>query len=120
MQSIKKITTVTTEFKYCAFDDKGKMIIKKLYLDPFMDMYNGEISSSSISQKPSAKGIINALNEGIAVSNDCKYSRTFHSDQGWAYQMKSYCRTLKENLIFQSISRKCNCLDDTCNSLRMC
>ncbi len=41
----QKITTDTTEFKYYEFDDKGKMIIKKLYLDPFMDMYNGEILS---------------------------------------------------------------------------
>ncbi len=109
----QKITTDTTEFKYYEFDDKGKMIIKKLYLDPFMDMYNGEILSYSISQKPSAKGIISALNEAISVSNDCKYRRTFHSDQGWAYQMKSYCRTLKENRIFQSMSRKGNCLDNS-------
>ncbi len=54
-----------------------------------MDMYNGEILSYSISQKPSAKGIINALNKAISVSNDCKYRRTFHSDQSWAYQMST-------------------------------
>ncbi len=30
----QKITTDTTEFKYYEFDDKGKMGIKKLYLDP--------------------------------------------------------------------------------------
>ncbi len=76
----QKITTDTTEFKYYEFDDKRKMIIKKLYLDSFMDMYNGEILSFSISQRPSAKGIMNALNEAILVSNYCKYRRTFHSD----------------------------------------
>ncbi len=78
-----------------------------------MDMYNGEILSYSISQKPSAKGIMNALNKAILVTNDCKYRRTFHSDQGWAYQMKTYSNTLKDNRIFQSMSRKGNCLDNS-------
>ncbi len=109
----QKITTDTTEFKYYEFDDNGKMILKKLYLDPFMDMFNGEILSYSISERPSADGIMDALNEAIKVSNDCKYRRTFHSDQGWAYQMKAYAKTLKDNKIFQSMSRKGNCLDNS-------
>ena len=41
----QKITTDTTEFKYYEIDEKGRMVIKKLYLDPFLDMYNGEIIS---------------------------------------------------------------------------
>ena len=36
----QKITTDTTEFKYYEVNEKGRMIIKKLYLDPFMDMFN--------------------------------------------------------------------------------
>ena len=39
--------------------------------------------------------------------------RTFHSDQRWAYQMKSYTNRLKEERIFQSMSRKGNCLDNS-------
>lgn len=109
----QKITTDTTEFKYYEIDNKGRMNIKKLYLDPFMDMYNSEIISYSISQRPSAKGIMNALNKAILVTNDCKYRRTFHSDQGWAYQMKAYTKTLKDNKIFQSMSRKGNCHDNS-------
>lgn len=31
----QKITTDTSEFKYYDIDDKGRMIIRKLYLDPF-------------------------------------------------------------------------------------
>lgn len=109
----QKITTDTTEFKYYEFDNKGRMIIKKMYLDPFMDMFNGEILSFSISERPSANGVMNALNEAISATNDCKYRRTFHSDQGWAYQMKSYGKTLRDNKIFQSMSRKGNCLDNS-------
>ena len=109
----QKITTDTTEFKYYHVDEKGKMTIKKLYLDPFMDMCNSEIISYGISQHPSAENIMKALNEAIRFTDDCPFRRTFHSDQGWAYQMKAYVRTLKENKIFQSMSRKGNCHDNS-------
>ena len=109
----QKITTDTSEFKYYDLDDKGRMVIKKLYLDPFMDMCNREIISFSISQRPSAENIMKALNEALEITNDCPYRRTFHSDQGWAYQMKAYVRTLNEHRIFQSMSRKGNCHDNS-------
>ncbi|KAB1437819.1 IS3 family transposase [Candidatus Galacturonibacter soehngenii] len=109
----QKITTDTSEFKYYDIDNKGRMIIKKLYLDPFMDMCNREIISYGISKRPSAESIMNALNEAIIITNDCKYRRTFHSDQGWAYQMKAYRYKLTENKIFQSMSRKGNCHDNS-------
>ncbi|MGL9998387.1 transposase [Enterococcus sp. DIV1444a] len=50
----QKITTDTTEFKYFELDTKGIIHQKKLYLDPFMDMYNSEILSYRISEKPNA------------------------------------------------------------------
>ena len=109
----QKITTDTSEFKSYEIDEKGRMNIRKLYLDPFMDMCNREIISYGISQKPSAESIMDALNKTIEKTEDCKYRRTFHSDQGWAYQMKAYVRTLKENKIFQSMSRKGNCHDNS-------
>lgn len=109
----QKITTDTTEFKYYEFDDSGKMITKKMYLDTFLDMFNGEILSYSITETPSAVGIMTALNQAITVTGDCKYRRTFHSDRGWAYQMKAYSKALKDNKIFQSMSRKGNCLDNS-------
>lgn len=109
----QKITTDTTEFKYYHVNEKGKMTIKKLYLDPFMDMCNSEIISYGISQHPSAENIMKVLKEAIEITKDCPYRRTFHSDQGWAYQMKTYVHTLKENKIFQSMSRKGNCHDNS-------
>lgn len=92
---------------------KGRMSIKKLYLDPFMDMCNGEILSYNISKQPSANGVMTALKEAIDITSDCPYRRTFHSDRGWAYQMKSYTYELKEHRIFQSMSRKGNCYDNS-------
>lgn len=109
----QKITTDTTEFKYYEVDYKGRMIIKKLYLDPFMDMCNREILSYGISRYPSAVNIMGALNQAIEITDNCPYRRTFHSDQGWAYQMKAYVNILKGNRIFQSMSRKGNCYDNS-------
>ena len=109
----QKITTDTTEFKYYVKDKSGNMQIKKLYLDPFMDMYNSEIISYQISKAPNAKAIMDGLKEAIEKTNDCHYRRTFHSDQGWGYQMKAYVKKLKDESIFQSMSRKGNCLDNS-------
>ena len=108
----QKITTDTTELKYYKTDEKGRMTIHKLYLGPFMDMFNREIISYGISEKPSAESILKALDEAVYITSDCKYRRTFHSDQGWAYQMNYYRNTLKDNKIFQSMSRKGCCYDN--------
>lgn len=109
----QKITTDTTEFKYFEIDSKGRMVIKKLYLDPFFDMFNGEVLSYSISKSPSSNSILTAQKKAIEITSDCPYRRTFHSDRGWAYQMKAYSRRLKENKIYQSMSRKGNCYDNS-------
>ena len=37
-----------------------------------------------------------------------------HSDQGWQYQTKHYQYLLKEKGIRQSMSRKGNCIDNSC------
>ena len=109
----QKITTDTTEFKYYEIDNKGRMVIKKLYLDPFLDMFNGEILTYCISKTPSATSVLSAQQQAIAITSDCPYRRTFHSDRGWAYQMGAYSSALKENKIFQSMSRKGNCYDNS-------
>ena len=110
----QKITTDTTEFKYYESDDKGRVSIKKLYLDPFMDMWNLEILSYGISDRPSAQSIMTALNEAINVTNDCKFRRTFHSDRGWAYQMNAYRYELKKHYgSFRVCPRKGNCYDNS-------
>lgn len=41
----QKITTDTTELKYFETDKYGTSREKKLYLDPFLDMYNSKIVS---------------------------------------------------------------------------
>lgn len=109
----QKITTDTSEFKYYVEDTRGTLVIKKAYLDPFLDMFNGEILSYRFSERPNAKAVNDALNEAINVTSDCPFRRTIHSDQGWAYQMAQYRNRLEEMKIFQSMSRKGNCLDNS-------
>ncbi len=103
----QKITTDTTEFKYY---EEG--IQKKLYLNPFLDLFNNEIISYTISQRPTYQAISSALYQALEITSDCSYRRTFHSDQGWAYQLKTYVTTLKSHNIIQSMSRKGNCYDN--------
>lgn len=109
----QKITTDTSEFKIYTTNTSGKVMIKKAYFDVFLDMYNGEVLSYRLSERPNAQAINDALREAIEITRICPYRRTFHSDQGWAYQMKQYSNTLKENRIFQSMSRKGTCLDNS-------
>lgn len=103
----QKLTTDTTEFKYY---DKG--IQKKLYLNPYLDLFNNEVISFEISKQPTHQAITTALEQAIEMTSDCLYRRTFHSDQGWAYQLKTYVNTLKSHHIIQSMSRKGNCHDN--------
>ncbi|ABJ72227.1 Transposase [Lactococcus cremoris subsp. cremoris SK11] len=104
----QKITTDTTEFKY--YEDG---IQKKCYLNPYIDLFNSEVISYHISKQPSYQSIDIALNQALAVTSDCPYRRTFHSDQGWGYQMRDYVSKLKSHRIFQSMSRKGNCHDNS-------
>ena len=53
------------------------------------------------------------INEALETVKDCTYRTTIHSDQGWHYQHRKWVQTLKENKVFQSMSRKGNCLDNS-------
>ncbi|RDW21307.1 hypothetical protein CWR48_02525 [Oceanobacillus arenosus] len=101
----QKLTTDITEFK-CTDG-------LKLYLNPIMDMFNGEILSFGISNRPNLKLVMEPLNEALGIVKGSKYRTTIHSDQGWHYQHKKWVKTLKKNKVFQSMSRKGNCLDNS-------
>ena len=99
----QKLTTDITEFK-CSDG-------VKLYLNPIMDMFNGEILSYGINMRPTLELAIKPLEEALEIVKDSKYRTTVHSDQGWHYQHNMWVKTLKEHKVFQSMSRKGNCLD---------
>lgn len=109
----QKIVTDTTEFKYYEKDASGHLQIKKLYLDPYLDLFNREIVSYTLSPQPNKASMLSGLEAAIKATEDCQYRRTFHSDQGWGYQMSDYGEQLKQHKIYQSMSRKGNCLDNS-------
>ncbi|MEJ8555140.1 IS3 family transposase [Tepidibacter sp. Z1-5] len=85
---------------------------QKVYLSPILDLYNGEIVSFSITDRPTYKQIQIMLDKAFEKHIHLE-NLLFHSDQGWQYQMKSYQNQLKEKGIIQSMSRKGNCLDNS-------
>lgn len=107
--SHQNVIADTSEFKYYEVSSNGRMTIKKLYMDSYMDLFNREIINYDTSQNPSGKNIMRALKEATSITSDCKYRKTFHSNRGWGYQMKTYTRALKDNKIYQIMSRKGNC-----------
>lgn len=84
---------------------------KKLYFSPILDLYNGEIMSYTISQRPNIDQVRDMLQKAL-VRLPAGARPILHSDQGWQYQMKPYQQQLRENKIRQSMSRKGNCLDN--------
>ena len=83
----------------------------KLYLSPIIDLFNQEIISYELTQRPVFNQVVLMLNKAFRkIPNNTKL--LLHSDQGWQYQMKRYQCLLKEKGIIQSMSRKGNCLDN--------
>ncbi len=102
---LQKLVTDLTEFK-CAGNEK-------LYLNPILDLYNGEVISCGISNKPTLDVVLNPLDQAVdLIKHEAEYRSTIHSDQGWHYQHNKWVKTLKKNNIFQSMSRKATCADN--------
>ena len=84
---------------------------KKLYLSPIIDLFNQEIISYELTERPVFNQVAMMLKKAFKkIPNNTNL--TLHSDQGWQYQMKQYQYLLKQKGITQSMSRKGNCLDN--------
>jgi transposase InsO family protein len=83
----------------------------KVYLSPLLDLYNQEIISYEIADRPQMSSIMQMLQQAFKELGS-KDKPLLHSDQGWQYQMGLYQQALKEQGVTQSMSRKGNCLDN--------
>lgn len=108
----QKIYTDVSEFHYTERNSEGIPVKRKAYLSPFLDGFNGEIIAYQFQQKPTLDCVLRPLEKVIEKSRDGDYRMTIHSDQGWHYQNQQYVRRLKQAKLFQSMSRKGNCLDN--------
>jgi transposase InsO family protein len=84
----------------------------KCYVSPILDMFNGEIVSYIISDRPDLKMVTEMLRKALRGRKDIK-GLILHSDQGWHYQHYKYREMLAKKDIIQSMSRKGNCLDNS-------
>jgi transposase InsO family protein len=85
---------------------------RKVFLSPILDLFNGEIVSYNISDRPTFSQTIDMLEKAfLKIPNGT--GLVLHSDQGWQYQMKHYQARLRKKGVTQSMSRKGNCLDNS-------
>ena len=98
----QKWVTDVTEFNI-----KGE----KVYLSPILDLYNQEIVSYEIADRPQIRSVMEMLKSAFKRLGNSEQPM-LHSDQGWQYQMGIYQQALKVQGLSQSMSRKGNCLDN--------
>ncbi|MEN9864169.1 MAG: hypothetical protein RLZZ601_1933 [Pseudomonadota bacterium] len=98
----QKWVTDVTEFNI-----KGE----KVYLSPILDLYNQEIISYEIADRPQISSVMQMLQKAFKQLRSTD-KLLLHSDQGWQYQMGLYQEALRKQGITQSMSRKGNCLDN--------
>ncbi|STZ62966.1 Integrase core domain [Moraxella lacunata] len=114
----QKWATDITEFKVevISHGDDGShgKTCQKLYLSPIIDLFNGEIVSYAIKERPNYDLVKEMLDDALnKLSQEKRDDKPIiHSDRGWHYQMFHYQQTLKNHGITQSMSRKGNCLDN--------
>lgn len=84
---------------------------KKVYLSPIMDLYNREIVSYTVYDRPVLSMVTEMVDQALEGLPEA-HNLILHSDQGWQYQHKHYQHILKKRGITQSMSRKGNCLDN--------
>lgn len=102
MHPNQKWATDVTEFN---------VLGKKLYLSPVIDLFNQEIITYKLSERPDFKSVFDMVKSAVRkIKSERKVM--LHSDQGWQYQMRNYQDLLKKSNIVQSMSRKGNCLDN--------
>jgi putative transposase len=101
-QPNQKWVTDVTEFN---------VLGKKLYLSPVMDLFNGEIVTHQMRERPVFELVSTMLKKALAKLSSHERP-LLHSDQGWQYQMPAYRQMLEQRGLTQSMSRKANCYDN--------
>ena len=88
-----------------------KVNSEKIYLSPILDLFNLEIISFSISDKPTTRFTNECLTKSLK-NLPPEHDLLLHSDQGFHYQHESWISILKSRNVLQSMSRKGNCMDN--------
>jgi transposase InsO family protein len=103
----QKLVADVSEFRY---GNMGQN--ERVYLEPVMDLFSGEILAFNISSHPTVAFAIKPLKEALDSLPSLSYRTTVHTDQGFQYQQRQWRHVLKIHRVFQSMSRKATCLDN--------
>ncbi len=103
----QKLVIDVSEFRY-----GNKSQSERVYLEPVLDLYNGEVLAFNISDHPTVDFALKPLKEALENLPSLGYRTTVHTDQGFQYQNRRWRNMLKTHRVFQSMSRKATCLDN--------
>lgn len=103
----QKLVADVSEFRY-----GQQSTNERIYLEPIMDLFSGEILAFNISDHPTVEFAMAPLREALRKIPPLAYRTTVHTDQGFQYQHRSWQQELKKHHVFQSMSRKATCLDN--------
>ena len=103
----QKLVADVSEFRYGNMSQN-----ERIYLEPILDLFSGEVLAFNISDRPTVKFAIKPLKEVLEQLPKLAYRTTVHTDQGFQYQNQAWQGTLKKHRVFQSMSRKATCLDN--------
>ncbi len=81
-------------------------------MSPVLDLFNRKIITYTIGSRPTYSLVSDMLDKAFERLPK-HHHLLMHSDQGWHYQMKKYRRSLESKRIFQSMSRKGHCYDNS-------
>ncbi|MGM7267430.1 IS3 family transposase [Erysipelothrix rhusiopathiae] len=95
-KSLRPLEKLVTDITYIPYGHK------MLYLSTIMDLYNGEIIASTLSDRQNLECVVDTLNQFPDIVQPC----ILHSDQGSVYTSKEYQLRVKNKSITMSMSRK--------------
>jgi len=103
----QKLVADVSEFRY-----GGMSQSERVYLEPVLDLFSGEVLAFNISDHPTVEFAVKPLREALESLPRLGYRTTVHTDQGFQYQNRAWRKILKKHRVFQSMSRKATCLDN--------
>jgi putative transposase len=107
----RKFSAVKPNQKWVTDVTEFNILGQKVYLSPVLDLYNQEIISYEIADRPQMGMVMQMLQKAFKKLKP-QEGPILHSDQGWHYRIAPYQLALKQKGITQSMSRKGNCLDN--------
>jgi transposase InsO family protein len=107
----RKFSAVKPNQKWVTDVTEFNILGQKVYLSPVLDLYNQEIISYEIADRPQMSMVMQMLQKAFKKLKP-QEELMLHSDQGWHYRIAPYQLALKQKGITQSMSRKGNCLDN--------